>query len=620
MSVSVLAQISPGPLSKAHSSLDGAADCIKCHKISAGKPTFGCLDCHTEIASRVAAGKGLHAFYAIKPGDSQGCRRCHSDHNGKDFSLIKWDILKFDHKQAGYVLEGKHAGLACNKCHTSARVARDQVTSIKIKDLNRTFLGVSPSCTTCHQDPHKGRLGANCLQCHNFLDWKTIRVGKFDHSRTRYPLTGLHAQVACEKCHTPGPDKRPRYTGIPFAQCTDCHEDPHHGSFSQSCSTCHSTAGWKKISTAGLDQNFDHSKTRYPLLGKHVDVGCLKCHAGGNFKKKLAFQKCMDCHADYHRGQFIARSKGACETCHTVAGFKPSKFGLKEHATTAYPLQGGHAKLQCAQCHVPKGAATVYKLRFQHCTDCHGDRHAGQFAAAPFQNNCEMCHSLKGYVPSTFTRARHQQTHFELKDSHAAVPCGDCHKESAEFKPKPAAKFHWSETACTNCHADPHSGQFNTRSSTGFGPLRCESCHSAKSWRDGSRFDHSRTSFPLLGTHKTTACSACHKPSAPNGGIKAVDFKTAPTKCEQCHTNVHGGQFAKKGTTYCAECHESTKWKPSLFDHDTKSAFPLQGAHRKARCNECHKLTRVINGTPVLFYSPTPKECAACHHKEMPKP
>jgi hypothetical protein len=612
------AQISPGALSRAHQSLNGATNCTTCHKLAAGAATFKCADCHTEIASRIAARRGLHASYNLKPGSSQECARCHSEHNGEDFPLVKWDTKTFDHKQTGYALEGKHAGLVCTRCHTAEHVSAAERPVIKIKDFSRTFLGVSPNCVTCHQDQHNGRLGANCLQCHTYNDWKTVDVGQFDHSKTRYPLTGLHAPVTCQKCHTPGPDNKPRYTGIAFGNCSDCHSDPHRGSFAQTCQSCHNTGGWKKVSTTAVNERFDHSKTKYPLLGKHETVNCSQCHAAGDFKKPLAFQKCMDCHKpDPHSGQFAKRPDGVeCASCHTVDGFKPSKFTVKDHAATAYPLEAGHAKLQCAQCHIPKGKETLFKIKFQHCTDCHSDQHAGQFAAAPYLNACERCHNLQGYRPSTFTLARHKETHFVLTGGHVAVPCGDCHKESTDFKPKPAALYHWNNLSCTSCHADPHKGQFKERmqqARAGGAAAGCQACHSTKSWKELSGFDHSQTSFPLVGAHRATACMECHKPPNLETRLINVDFKAAPAKCEECHQDIHGRQFAKNGITPCVECHNSMKWKPSLFDHDKRTSFPLEGLHRNVRCEGCHKQTQLVEGKKVLFYKPTPKECAACH-------
>ena len=98
-----------------------------------------------------------------------------------------------------------------------------------------------------------------------------------------------------------------------------------------------------------------------------------------------------------------------------------------------------------------------------------------------------------------------------------------------------------------------------------------------------------------------------------------VDFHAAPKQCEECHADIHGAQFARAGSvTGCADCHNSARWKPSLFDHEKRTTFPLQGAHRNVGCAECHKLTHVINGKAVLFYKPTPKECVACHGANVP--
>src|SRR5579872_1817544 len=98
-------QISPGPLSRAHQSLEGATQCASCHKFG-GEAILKCLDCHSEIAERLSSRKGLHATYGMKAGSSQDSARCHSEHNGLDFQLVKWDTKNFDHKQTGYVLQG----------------------------------------------------------------------------------------------------------------------------------------------------------------------------------------------------------------------------------------------------------------------------------------------------------------------------------------------------------------------------------------------------------------------------------------------------------------------------------------------------------------------------------
>jgi hypothetical protein len=116
-----------------------------------------------------------------------------------------------------------------------------------------------------------------------------------------------------------------------------------------------------------------------------------------------------------------------------------------------------------------------------------------------------------------------------------------------------------------------------------------------------------------LGAHKATACIDCHKPPNLETKLIAADFTAAPTKCEDCHEDIHGKQFAKDGITACVDCHNSAKWKPSLFDHDKRTSFALQGLHKNVHCAGCHKEIRVVEGKKVLFYKPTPKQCEGCH-------
>ena len=96
-----------------------------------------------------------------------------------------------------------------------------------------------------------------------------------------------------------------------------------------------------------------------------------------------------------------------------------------------------------------------------------------------------------------------------------------------------------------------------------------------------------------------------------------VDFHVASHGCEACHEDPHGKQFAREGTTRCAECHDTGRWKPSLFDHDKRTQFPLTGAHKGVRCARCHADVRLMEGRSVLFYMPTPKECSGCHGPEI---
>jgi len=323
----------------------------------------------------------------------------------------------------------------------------------------------------------------------------------------------------------------------------------------------------------------------------------------------------MDCHnPDPHKGQFKTRaSKGECAECHTVGGWTPTLFGVKEHATSAYPLLGKHASVKCGKCHIPAGTDTIFKVKFAQCMDCHQDAHDGQFAKAPYQNLCEHCHTVNDFDRSKFTIAMHRDTRFPLLGAHAVVPCNDCHKEGADGHQDKILPFRFKDLSCAACHMDPHRGEFKDRMAQAgakVSAIGCEACHNVQSWADARGFDHAKTEFPLLGAHRAVKCKACHPVSA---GAGLTFFKDTSTNCEYCHANVHGEQFAKNGKTLCKDCHNSDRWRPSTFDHNERTSFLLTGGHANVLCNACHTQTRLAGGHTVIVYSLAPNQCVDCH-------
>ena len=81
------------------------------------------------------------------------------------------------------------------------------------------------------------------------LDPRTVRERldvlkkdrSFDHSETRFPLTGRHRRVACESCHKSTLKDTPR-------RCISCHrkDDVHRGR-RPNCEKCHVTTNWGTI-------------------------------------------------------------------------------------------------------------------------------------------------------------------------------------------------------------------------------------------------------------------------------------------------------------------------------------------------------------------------------------
>lgn len=515
----VHAQFSPGELARAHQKLEGMSHCADCHEV--GKEIIGtkCLTCHKEIKKELDLKHGYH--FAVS---ANNCVTCHKEHLGRNAQITVFDRSRFDHSKTGFVLTGKHTTKGCNDCHTAKFIKDPEIAKKGVK----TILGLGEACVSCHEDHHKGTLGTDCNSCHATTAWKP--ASNFDHSRTKFALIGKHRDVACDKCHnqpTAGNVSRTSILGTrSFADCTPCHTSHHPAKFSsQSCTSCHVSTGWHEVQEA----RFNHDLTNFKLRGKHVEVKCQQCHKADAKSPsgrilKMAHDKCTDCHADHHQGEFLGK----------------------------------------------------------------------------YDNDCAKCHTEDGYRPSTFTLVRHEATRFPLRGAHRAVPCAQCHNASSTDR----SVFHFATLKCEPCHKDPHGGQFNVL----MGEVGCTKCHATEEWKRTS-FDHSRTPFALVGKHTTVACSGCHEPAGRN---TIVQYKNAPTKCEGCHEEPHAKQFAVRGTTSCAPCHTSQSWTSLVFDHETQSSFSLTGAHKKVPCSSCHK-AELINGKSVVRFKPLSTKCESCH-------
>jgi hypothetical protein len=597
------AQLSPGKLSQAHASLEGSANCLKCHQPGKGVAPSRCLDCHTALGARIAARQGLHA----RPGH-QKCETCHNEHHGREFQLVYWGKAgpsAFDHRQTGFPLEGAHAAQGCRECHRPAFLRNPPALKSGRANPSRTFLGLSRACLSCHRDEHRGQLaGQSCLSCHTMTGWRP--PAKLDHARTSFPLTGRHATVACASCHparsdalAADPDRKfTVFKGLAHQRCTDCHKDPHQGRFGPTCQSCHSTAGWKE----GARTRFDHDRTGFPLTGQHRNVACASCHrtrgsSGEPVFARMAHGRCTDCHKDPHQG----RLGTTCQSCHSTAGWRVAGVRADfDHARTRFPLRGQHRKVACQQCHAPGRPMRIAK--FDRCADCHRDAHRGQLAGRPGGTACESCHTVEGFSPSTFTVADHQKGPYPLQGAHLAVPCVSCHRSAQGIQ------LRFPSTACRTCHGDPHHGEVDRFVSAG----GCETCHSLGTWRRVT-FDHDRTRFPLEGGHQRVACRSCHAPVDRGTPRERLRMKGTPMACAGCHGDPHQGQFARASTPLsCQQCHSVLSWTRITFDHDRSSRFKLEGAHRTLLCGACHK-TETRDGKPFVRFKPLPVTCEGCH-------
>ena len=159
----------------------------------------------------------------------------------------------FDHFSTGFQLDGAHANVGCDRCHTGG-----------------TFQGTNPACISCHS-----AIGA--VQA-------TVR-----------PVNHISSSEICADCHTTS-----AWSPVAFmdhaavtGSCVSCHngviatgKTPGHIISSDQCDDCHQSGGW-------VPAVFDHSD---------VTGNCFSCHNGVDATGKdpshvNTTNVCEDCHS-----------------------------------------------------------------------------------------------------------------------------------------------------------------------------------------------------------------------------------------------------------------------------------------------------------------------------------
>jgi hypothetical protein len=371
--------------------------------------------------------------------------------------------------------------VACVKCHTPVGALRDEQKQpeLRWKPLEHR------DCAPCHKDPHGGRLPGACDRCHtDTRDFLKVITGRFDHDKTRYPLRGRHRDVPCARCHDPGIAGEGHGDAPPFAHCTDCHHDDHHGTATLAkrvvdCDDCHDVNAFKPSTyTVAM-----HAKSNYALLGRHATTACAGCHPQvattsadtltlGRARVRLRppAQECNACHGDPHKGRFVAggarvQAKG-CAGCHDAQAFRPSHYDLAAHAHSRYPLEGAHEAVSCRDCHkdlraqparstLLAAADSMRTLAFADsarvCASCHEDVHAGQFAVRKDRGACEGCHDVRAFTPAE--RFSHERdARFALTGDHSRVPCARCHFVEPRAGQAALVRYRPVPMRCEDCH------------------------------------------------------------------------------------------------------------------------------------------------------------------------
>ncbi len=120
-------------------------------------------------------------------------------------------------------------------------------------------------CMACHTDVrtqvqghsgiHGGMLGAmssSCKACHSeHLGPNGSLNANFNHNSFPFKLTGKHASVPCQQCHTNAASSQDLRNTPPGLLLLSRQGRQARGSFGQLCGQCHSTTSW-------ANATFDH--------------------------------------------------------------------------------------------------------------------------------------------------------------------------------------------------------------------------------------------------------------------------------------------------------------------------------------------------------------------------
>lgn len=322
----------------------------------------------------------------------------------------------------------------CCGCHTAIQEQREKGTGLH---SNIT------ECGSCHHE-HRGTEYpiASILPLH------------FSHEQTGFYLTGAHAHLACNSCHS---DEKKLYTGLK-PDCGSCHtgwkEGHSHKRMNKEFQTVHSQSACLDCHTHGIvdpepldcsachddeffDNNFNHTAIGGVSLGKfHEGLTCQRCHKEGYFHLESPFE-CVDCHT----------------------GWTPGNFS---HYITGTKLDPVHQKVSCSACHT--NPADNFKGVSETCTDCHtawkqGYKHtklAPGFMTLHKKVECNSCHTFSKINWSNGTctdchkenwigkHFNHDVTGFSLGDNHSGLDCDQCHTKGRQHNPP--------VDACLNCH------------------------------------------------------------------------------------------------------------------------------------------------------------------------
>ena len=207
---------------------------------------------------------------------------------------------------------------------------------------------------------------------------------------------------------------------------------------------------------------------------------------------------------------------------------------------------------------------------------------------------------------------------FPLVKGHKDVPCAECHtgrsksnKTTFEKIPRvvcPENKKSATRTRCTRARSPPPVRSCATRPVRGTRRASTTTSRSPTTRRARSRSSRSRA--------RTRRTSASRLPPDDRKFAETNTRRARPRAVTQ-DDDAHKGRLGNK----CEQCHVETG--DNTFNHNTMSAFQLDGKHLEVRCADCHpSITFKPRPTDLLRLPPrarrstrasTARGCEQCH-------
>jgi nitrate/TMAO reductase-like tetraheme cytochrome c subunit len=266
-------------------------------------------------------------------------------------------------------------------------------------------------------------------------------------------------------------------------------------------------------------------------------------------------------------------------TCNLPAQISPgdltnahAKYEGLSNCTKCHILGKQVQSAKCLVCHTEiqqlisstSGYHSWNDVKTKECWSCHSEHHGRNFRIINFN-------------PDGFD---HNKSGFHLDGKHSQLKCTDCHQDkfiANNLFRKRQGTYLGLSTDCTNCHEDVHQNTLGKN---------CSSCHNQLKFVPAVFFNHDKTKFKLTDSHTKVDCIKCHIKEKLNEKSFQKFTGLQFSNCTPCHQDVHKGEFGIN----CVRCHNEESFKSiskNSFDHN-KTNFPLEGAHARVLCADCH--------------------------------